>query len=201
MSLAEKVAVTPEEWKMTDETMDKATLGGGCFWCLEAVYQELRGVRSVQSGYAGGRIENPTYRQVCSGTTKHAEVVQIEFDPEVVSYADILRVFFTVHDPTTKDRQGADRGPQYRSIIMPHDDAQEATAREVMEEVGKAEIWPRPLVTEVQPLERFWPAEAEHDDYYRRNPAQPYCRAVIEPKVLEFRRAFADRRKDPAEVV
>ncbi len=185
---------------MTNERIEKATLGGGCFWCLEAVYQELRGVRAVQSGYAGGRMPNPSYRQVCSGTTRHAEVVQIEFDPEVVSYADILRVFFTVHDPTTKDRQGADRGPQYRSIILPHDDEQRATADKVMQEVEEAEIWPKPLVTEVQILDRFWPAEAEHDDYYRRNPAQPYCRAVIEPKVLKFRRAFADRRKDPAEV-
>ena len=120
---------------MTNERIEKATLGGGCFWCLEAVYQELRGVRAVQSGYAGGRMPNPSYRQVCSGTTRHAEVVQIEFDPEVVSYADILRVFFTVHDPTTKDRQGADRGPQYRSIILPDDDGQRATAEEVMQEV------------------------------------------------------------------
>jgi len=194
------VAVTPEEWKMTDDRIERATLGGGCFWCLEAVYQELRGVRSVQSGYAGGEIPNPSYRQVCSGRTRHAEVVQIEFEPDEVSYADILRVFFTVHDPTTKDRQGADRGPQYRSIVLPHDDEQRATAERVMREVEEADIWPNPLVTEVQMLDHFWPAEAEHDDYYRRNPAQPYCRAVIEPKVLKFRRAFADRRKDPAEV-
>lgn len=200
MGSAGKVAGTPEEWKMTDETIERATLGGGCFWCLEAVYQELRGVRSVQSGYAGGHVPNPTYRQVCGKTTGHAEVVQIEFDPDVVSYADILRVFFTVHDPTTKDRQGADRGPQYRSIILTHDEAQRNAADAVMEEVEDAEIWPDPLVTEVKALERFWPAEADHDDYYRRNPSQPYCRAVIEPKVLKFRKVFADRRKDPAEV-
>lgn len=185
---------------MTERTMETATLGGGCFWCLEAVYQELEGVRAVQSGYAGGHVENPTYRQVCGGTTGHAEVVQVEFDPEVVSYEDVLRVFFTIHDPTTKDRQGADRGPQYRSIILTHDDAQLETARAVMEEIEAADLWPDPLVTEIEPLERFWPAEAVHDDYYRRNPRQPYCRAVIEPKVLKFRKAFADRRRDPAEI-
>jgi peptide-methionine (S)-S-oxide reductase len=179
-------------------TIETATLGGGCFWCLEAVYQELEGVHRVQSGYAGGHVANPTYRQVCGKRTGHAEVVQVEYDAEVVSFADVLRVFFTIHDPTTKDRQGADRGPQYRSIILTHDDAQAQVAREVMAEVEAAEIWPDPLVTELKPLDRFWPAEAEHDDYYRRNPNQPYCQIVVEPKVLKFRQVFADRRRDPA---
>jgi len=185
---------------MTEGKIERATVGGGCFWCLEAVYLELEGVHSVQSGYAGGHVDDPTYREVCGGRTGHAEVVQLEFDPGIVPYADILRVFFTIHDPTTKDRQGADRGPQYRSIILTHDEAQRETAEAVMAEVEEAEVWPAPLVTEVQPLERFWPAEAEHDDYYRRNPNQPYCRVVVEPKVLKFREKFADRRKDPSPV-
>lgn len=185
---------------MTERTTEKATLGGGCFWCLEAVYEELDGVVSAQNGYAGGHVEDPTYRQVCGGRTGHAEVVQLEFDPSVVSYADVLRVFFTIHDPTTKDRQGADRGPQYRSIILTHDGAQRAVAEAVMAEVEQAGAWDDPLVTELKPLDRFWPAEAEHDEYYRRNPNQPYCRVVVEPKVLKFRREFADRRKDPVDI-
>lgn len=182
---------------MTEGRTETATIGGGCFWCLEAVYLELEGVRSVQSGYAGGHVENPSYRAVCGGRTGHAEVVQVEFDPDVVSYADVLRIFFTVHDPTTKDRQGADRGPQYRSIILTHDEDQHAIAETVMAEIDAAGMWPGPLVTELTSLERFWPAEAEHDDYYRRNPNQPYCRIVVEPKVLKFRQAFADRRRAP----
>ena len=190
-----KVGAAGEEWKVTERKTETATLGGGCFWCLEAVYDELEGVRSVQSGYAGGEVVDPTYRQVCAGTTGHAEVVQVEFDPDVVTYEDVLRVFFTIHDPTTRDRQGADRGTQYRSIILTHDDGQLASARAVMAEVTEQGVWGAPLVTQVEPLERFWPAEAVHDDYYRRNPSQPYCRVVIEPKVLKFRQAFADRRK------
>ena len=181
---------------MTEGMRETATIGGGCFWCLEAVYLELEGVCSVQSGYAGGHVENPSYRAVCGGQTGHAEVVQVEFDPEVVSFADVLRIFFTIHDPTTPDRQGADRGPQYRSIILTHDDTQRETAEKVMAEVEAAEMWPAALVTELTELERFWPAEAEHDDYYRRNPSQGYCRVVVEPKVLKFREKFADRRRD-----
>lgn len=179
---------------------ETATLGGGCFWCLEAVYQEMRGVLGVQSGYAGGVIENPTYRQVCSGSTRHAEVVQVEFDSEVLDYADLLRVFFTIHDPTTRDRQGADRGPQYRSIILTHDEEQAETAARVMAEVTEAKLWDDPLVTEVEPLSRFWPAEAVHDDYYRRNPRQPYCRVIVEPKLLKFRQTFPSHRRDAAEI-
>ena len=179
-------------------TTERATLGGGCFWCLEAVYLELGGVVAVKSGYAGGHLANPTYEQVCGKMTGHAEVVQIEFDPDEVSYDDLLRIFFTIHDPTTKDQQGNDMGPQYRSIIMPHDESQAATAARVMAEVTASTMWGRPLVTEIKPLDVFWPAEAEHDDYFNRTPWSGYCRAVIAPKVAKFRKYHADRLKRPA---
>lgn len=177
---------------------EAATLGGGCFWCLEAVFKELRGVVSVMSGYAGGHVENPSYEEVCGKKTGHAEVVRVVFDPKELSYADLLRVFFTIHDPTTKDRQGADVGPQYRSIILAQSEEQAATARAVMAEVEKAGIWDGPLVTEVVPEAPFWPAEPEHHDYFARNPWSGYCRAVVAPKVLKFRKVFADRVKRPA---
>jgi len=180
---------------MSEET---ATLGGGCFWCLEAVYKELRGVTSVTSGYAGGHVVNPSYRQVCSGTTGHAEVVQVRFDPAQVDYADVLRVFFTTHDPTTKDRQGNDVGPQYRSIILTHSDAQEATATAVMQEISAAKLWPAPLVTQIAPLGVFYPAEAEHHDYFARNPFSGYCQVVVAPKVAKFRKVFKDRLRQVA---
>jgi peptide-methionine (S)-S-oxide reductase len=175
-----------------------ATLGGGCFWCLEAVYKELRGVTSVTSGYAGGHVVNPNYKQVCSGTTGHAEVVQVRFDPAQVDYADVLRVFFTTHDPTTKDRQGNDVGPQYRSIILTHSDAQEATATAVMQEISAAKLWPAPLVTQIAPLGVFYPAEAEHHDYFARNPFSGYCQVVVAPKVAKFRKVFKDRLRQVA---
>lgn len=175
--------------------MELATLGGGCFWCLEAVFKELRGVSRVTSGYAGGHVDNPTYEQVCGKRTGHAEVVQVEFDPAVLSYADLLRVFFTIHDPTTKDRQGNDVGPQYRSVILTHSDEQRATAQAVMAEIGQANIWDGQLVTEIVPLTRFWPAEPEHDDYFARNPWSGYCRVVVAPKVAKFRKVFQDRLK------
>jgi peptide-methionine (S)-S-oxide reductase len=178
-----------------ERDMETATLGGGCFWCLEAVYLGLKGVSAVKSGYAGGHVANPTYAQVCGKQTGHAEVVQVVFDPAVVSYADVLRVFFTIHDPTTPNRQGADVGPQYRSIILTHGDAQAATAQAVMAEITAAAIWGGRLVTEVEPLTVFWPAEAEHDDYFNRNPYSGYCRAVVAPKVQKFRKSFADRLK------
>lgn len=173
-----------------------ATLGGGCFWCLEAVFKDLRGVERIQSGYAGGHVANPTYKQVCGGATGHAEVAQIAFDPEQLSYADLLRVFFATHDPTTRDRQGNDVGPQYRSIILTHGDAQRDTAKAVMAEL--APLWPAPLTTEVRPLEAFYPAEAEHDDYFARNPWSGYCQVVIAPKVAKFRKQFTDRLKRAA---
>jgi peptide-methionine (S)-S-oxide reductase len=172
-----------------------ATLGGGCFWCLEAVYLDLRGVLAVKSGYGGGHVANPTYEQVCGKRTGHAEVVQVAFDDAELSYDDLLRVFFTIHDPTTLDRQGNDVGPQYRSIILTHDDAQRDAAERVKAEIAAARIWPGAIVTEIKPLETFWPAEAEHDDYFNRNPTSGYCRAVVAPKVLKFRKNFADRLK------
>ncbi|MBV9116643.1 MAG: peptide-methionine (S)-S-oxide reductase MsrA [Acetobacteraceae bacterium] len=175
-----------------------ATLGGGCFWCLEAVFKDLRGVSRVKSGYAGGHAANPTYKQVCGGRTGHAEVVQVAFDPAELSYADLLRVFFAIHDPTTKDRQGNDIGPQYRSIILTHSDAQRRTAEAVRREITEARLWPAPLTTEVQPLEAFWPAEAEHDDYFARNPWSGYCQVVVAPKVAKFRKQFTDRLKRAA---
>ena len=177
---------------------EKATLGGGCFWCLEAVFKDLRGVASVMSGYAGGQVANPSYKQVCTGRTGHAEVVQIDFDPDEISYADLLRVFFTIHDPTTRDRQGHDVGTQYRSVILTHSDAQADTARAVMAEIAQAKLWPAPLVTELVPLETFYPAEAEHHDYFARNPWTGYCQAVVAPKVVKFRKTFADRLKRAA---
>ncbi|MGA9866025.1 MAG: peptide-methionine (S)-S-oxide reductase MsrA [Acetobacteraceae bacterium] len=173
-----------------------ATLGGGCFWCLEAVFKDLRGVERIQSGYAGGHVANPTYKQVCGGATGHAEVTQIEFDPDQLSYADLLRVFFAIHDPTTKDRQGNDVGPQYRSIILTHGDTQRETAKAVMAEM--APLWPAPITTQVQPLEVFYPAETEHDDYFARNPWSGYCQVVVAPKVAKFRKQFTDRLKRAA---
>ncbi len=175
-----------------------ATLGGGCFWCLEAVYLDLAGVIAVKSGYAAGHMENPTYEAVCGKMTGHAEVVQIAYDPATIAYDDLLRVFFTIHDPTTQDRQGNDVGPQYRSIILTHDDAQAATAHALMAEVTASGMWGAPLVTEFEPLTKFWPAEAEHDDYFNRTPWSGYCRAVIAPKVGKFRKEYADRLKRPA---
>jgi peptide-methionine (S)-S-oxide reductase len=177
---------------------EAATLGGGCFWCLEAVFKDLRGVKSVMSGYAGGHVENPSYKQVCTGRTGHAEVVQVVFDPAELSYADLLRVFFTIHDPTTKDRQGNDVGPQYRSIILTHSDAQRTAAEAVIREVTDAGIWDAPIVTEIEPLKRFYPAEAEHHDYFARNPYTGYCQVVVAPKVRKFRKTFADRLKSSA---
>ena len=177
---------------------EKATLGGGCFWCLEAVFKDLRGVASVMSGYAGGQVANPSYKQVCTGRTGHAEVVQIDFDPDEISYADLLRVFFTIHDPTTKDRQGHDVGTQYRSIILTHSPEQAETAQAVLAEIAAAKLWPAPLVTELVPLETFYPAEPEHHDYFARNPWTGYCQAVVAPKVVKFRKTFADRLKRAA---
>lgn len=177
---------------------EKATLGGGCFWCLEAVYKDLRGVSAVMSGYAGGHVTNPGYTQVCAGTTGHAEVVQVDFDPAEISYADLLRVFFTIHDPTTPDRQGHDVGPQYRSIVLTHSDAQRATAEAVIAEVSARKLWPAPIVTQIETLSVFYPAEPEHHDYFARNPFTGYCQAVVGPKVAKFRKTFAQRLKKEA---
>ncbi len=172
---------------------ETATLAGGCFWCLEAVFLELRGVASVVSGYSGGRAANPTYEQVCSGGTGHAEVVQVTFDPAVISYRDLLDVFFTIHDPTTLNQQGADVGTQYRSAIYYHSPAQKAEAERVIADLAAAGVWGAPIVTEVAPLAAFYPAESYHRDYYNSNPNQPYCRAVIAPKVVKARAKFLEK--------
>lgn len=172
-----------------------AILGGGCFWCLEAVYKDLAGVRDVLSGYAGGDGGNPTYEQVCSGRTGHAEVVRVTYDPAVLSYADLLRVFFTIHDPTTLNRQGADVGSQYRSVIFTSSDEERAVAETIMREIAAAGIWDGPVVTEITHLPAFYPAEAEHHDYFALHPGAGYCRVVIAPKVSKFRKAFAERLK------
>jgi peptide-methionine (S)-S-oxide reductase len=175
--------------------MEKATLGGGCFWCLEAVFLDMKGITAVTSGYAGGHVANPSYEEVCGKRTGHAEVVQVSYDPAIVSFPDLLRVFFAIHDPTTKDRQGADVGPQYRSIIMTHDATQDASAREVIAELTAARLWGNPIVTEIVPLTQFWPAEPEHHNYFARNPWSGYCQAVVAPKVVKFRKNFANLLK------
>lgn len=185
---------------MTHVTHDSelATLGGGCFWCTEAVFAMIDGVKAVRPGYSGGHVDHPTYEQVCGKKTGHAEVVQVEFDPNVISYRDILEVFFSSHDPTTRDRQGNDTGPQYRSVIFTHSDAQRSTAQEVIREFDAEHAFEAPIVTEVKPFDKFWVAEPEHLDYYRRNPAQMYCAYVISPKVAKVRKKFADRLKASA---
>ena len=177
---------------MNEQTSTEvAILGGGCFWCVEAVYLEARGVTRVESGYMGGQVENPTYEQVCSGSTGHVEVVRLEFDPSVISYRDILEIFFTIHDPTTQDRQGNDVGPQYRSAIFTTSPEQEATARKVMDEMRL--VWDAPIVTQVLPQETWYKAEAYHQNYFAQHPLQGYCAFVVAPKVTKFRKTFADR--------
>jgi len=171
-------------------TGEIATLAGGCFWCLEAVYDELKGVVDVTSGYAGGQVVNPTYQQVCGGDTGHAEVVRIAFDPAKISFREILEVFFTIHDPTTLNRQGADVGTQYRSAIFYHSDEQKRVAEEVITEIASAGIWKNPIVTEVVPAPEFYPAEDYHQEYFARNPNQGYCQVVVAPKVAKFRSKF-----------
>jgi len=176
---------------LLDETkLEVATLGGGCFWCLEAVYQEVKGVTKVESGYAGGHVKNPSYNAVCAGTTGHAEVVQVTFDPAVVSFRQLLEVFFTIHDPTTLNRQGADRGTQYRSAIYTHSQQQTETVQTVIREFTAEQIWKDPIVTEVTPLDHFYVAEDYHQNYYRNNPNQGYCQVVVAPKVAKFRKKF-----------
>jgi len=172
-----------------------ATLAGGCFWCLEAVFEQLQGVDKVVSGYTGGQVPNPSYEQVCTKTTGHAEVVQVTFDPQVIAYSELLDVFFATHDPTTLNRQGNDVGPQYRSAIFYHSDAQKTAAEAKIRELNAADIFPGPIVTEVVPLTEFFSAEGYHQGYFRANPLQPYCAAVVSPKVAKFRKAFAHRLK------
>lgn len=172
-----------------------ATLAGGCFWCLEAVYDQLKGVTDVVSGYTGGSIENPSYQQVCTGMTGHAEVVQVKYNPDIVTFQDLLNVFFTIHDPTTLNRQGADVGTQYRSAIFYHDDEQKQIAEETIARLETEDVWDDPIVTEVTELGTFYPAEDYHQEYYERNPTQGYCRVVIAPKVAKFRKKYMDQLK------
>lgn len=183
----------------SDSPRAVATLAGGCFWCLEAVFDQLDGVTKVQSGYTGGDLPNPTYEQVCTGSTGHAEAAQITFDSNVISFTDLLRIFFATHDPTTKDRQGHDVGTQYRSAIFYEGEEQLQTAQEVMAEVRRQALYPNDLVTELTPLGTFYPAESYHDDYFRNNPQQPYCAAVIAPKVAKVRKQYFERLKRPAD--
>ena len=181
----------------TDENAQRelATLAGGCFWCLEAVYDDLSGVESVASGYMGGHTENPTYEQVCGGATGHAEVVQIAFDPARVSFREILQIFFVIHDPTTLNRQGNDVGTQYRSAIFYHSPEQKKAAEDVLAEIGRAQLYRDPVVTEIKPAVTFYVAEPYHQEYFARNPNQPYCQAVVAPKVAKFRKHFLERLK------
>lgn len=176
--------------------LEVATLGGGCFWCLEAVFEQLRGVKEVVSGYSGGAVPNPSYEQVCTGRTGHAEVVQVTFDPQVISYREILDVFFDIHDPTTLNRQGADVGPQYRSVIFYHSPRQREIAEEVIQRLDEAGTWNREIVTQVEPFEVFYEAEPYHQSYFEQNRRQPYCRAVVAPKVAKFRKRHDFRLKD-----
>ena len=177
-------------------SLETATFAAGCFWCVEAVFDDLIGVEDVVSGYSGGHKENPTYQEVCSETTGHAEVVQIRFDPMQISFRELLYVFFSVHDPTTLNRQGGDVGTSYRSAVFFHDEGQEREARAVIEEIGSEGIWPDPIVTEVTSFSGFWPAEDYHQEYFANNPNQPYCAAVVAPKVIKFRQKYSQLLKN-----
>ncbi|WP_374688167.1 peptide-methionine (S)-S-oxide reductase MsrA [Promineifilum sp.] len=183
---------------MSDNKLEVATLGGGCFWCLDAVYRDVRGVERVVSGYSGGHVPNPTYEQVCGKRTGHAEVVQVWFDPAIIGYEDILTIFWRIHDPTTPNRQGNDVGPQYRSIIFYHDDAQRAAAEKTRDAAVADGVWRDPIVTEIVPFEAFYEAEAYHQDYFAQNPYQPYCVYVVDPKVRKFRKSFQEKLKQTA---
>ncbi|HEV7857884.1 MAG TPA: peptide-methionine (S)-S-oxide reductase MsrA [Pyrinomonadaceae bacterium] len=179
----------------SNQQQEVATLAGGCFWCLEAVFDDLRGVLAVESGYSGGQTPNPTYKQVCAGTTGHAEVVQITFDPQQVSFRELLEVFFTIHDPTTLNRQGADVGTQYRSAIFYHSPEQQELAQQTIDELNEQQLWDAPIVTQVEPLENYYKAEDYHQEYFANNASQPYCRAVVAPKVSKFRQKFLGQLK------
>lgn len=189
----EKSTMTQEPKPIAE--CEVATLGGGCFWCLEAAFEQVKGVERVESGYTGGSVKNPTYRQVCNGDTGHAEVVQVAFDPAVISYRDILEIFFAIHDPTTLNRQGADTGPQYRSAIFFHSPEQKATADKLIAELTAEKVFPRPIVTEVTPLDVFYKAEGHHQGYYRSNPGEGYCRMVIAPKLSKLRQKYLAKLK------
>jgi len=177
--------------------MEAATLGGGCFWCIEAAFNEIRGVVNVESGYAGGELASPTYEQVCTGTTGHAEVVQVTFDPHIISFREILEIFFTAHDPTTLNRQGADVGNQYRSVIFYHNEKQKEVAEQVIAELNAAKVWDNPIVTQVEPFKNFYKAEDYHRKYFSRHPEAAYCRIVIAPKIAKLRKEYREKLKKP----
>jgi len=179
----------------TGTTLELCTLGGGCFWCLEAAFVQLLGVSSVTSGYAGGALENPDYRRVCSGSSGHAEVVQVRFNPTIIDYTTLLEAFFAIHDPTTIDAQGHDVGSQYRSVIFTHGAGQDGAARALIKRLTAEHVWPAPIVTAVLPVPKFWPAEDNHQNYFANNPNQPYCQAVVAPKAAKLRKVFAGRLK------
>ena len=179
----------------TAKTLEVATFAGGCFWCTEAMFDQLKGVVHVESGYSGGSTPNPSYEDVCSGDTGHAESIQVTFDPSVISYADLLRIFLTTHDPTTLNRQGADVGTQYRSAVFYHNPEQERTARQIIHEFESSKVWKKPIVTELSPFKEFYQAEDYHQEYYARNSRQPYCRVVIEPKIAKLREHYRERLK------
>ena len=183
---------------MSNKQLEVATLGGGCFWCLDAIYRDVQGVERVVSGYSGGHVAIPTYEQVCGKRTGHAEVVQVWYDPSVISYDDILHIFWRIHDPTTLNRQGNDVGPQYRSAIFYHDEMQKAAAERTRDETATARVWPDPIVTEIVPFDVFYVAEGYHQDYFANNPNQPYCVYVVDPKVKKFRKSFQDKLKEAA---
>jgi len=192
---ARSLSLIMEDASMLLHLREIATLAGGCFWCLEAIFNELRGVEKVVSGYSGGTVPDPSYQEVCTGTTGHAEAVQITFDPQIITYKELLEVFFTIHDPTTLNRQGADVGTQYRSVIFYHKPEQKEIAKEVIAEIEVVKIWDAPIVTEITQFKAFYPAEKFHQDYFLHNPDQPYCRVVIEPEVAKFRKQFLEKLK------
>lgn len=173
--------------------MEKATFGSGCFWCIEAIFQRLKGVSNVKSGYSGGHIIDPTYKEVCSGQSGHAEVIQLDYNPDIISYKELLEVFWNTHDPTTLNRQGNDVGTQYRSVVFYHDEDQKTLAEAYKQKLNESEIWPDPIVTEISPSELFYPADTDHDDYYNQNSNQPYCAFVVAPKVEKFKKVFAEK--------
>lgn len=194
-STSKKITQPKNENMSANPNLEIATLGGGCYWCMEAVFQRLEGVEKVESGFSGGHVKNPTYKEVCTGTTGHAEVIHITFDSTKVSFAEILKVFFTMHDPTTLNQQGNDVGTQYRSAVFYHNDTQKKTAEEIISELNKAHVYPSPIVTEVSKFDAFYKAEDVHQNYYNDNKSQPYCAYVIQPKVEKFEKVFKDRLK------
>ncbi len=196
ISLIAQQSKSDEEQPMNTDNLEQATFGAGCFWCVEAVFEDLKGVQSVKAGYAGGEIKNPTYRQVASGNTKHAEVARLLYDPEIISYEQLLTVFWHTHDPTTLNRQGADVGPQYRSVIFYHNDEQKEIAEKSLQEVDRSDLWEDPIVTKIEPVENYSEAEEYHQNYYENNPNAGYCQVVIAPKLKKFRNEFPNLLKD-----